>query len=304
MTDLKLGRTKQSSKIGLQIVPYLFLAPAFTVYAGFVIVPIVYSWFYSFYSWPSAASQPVFAGFANFGQLLQDSVFWFALFHNMLLIVLSLLTQLPIALFLAILLHWPTRGKTFFRTAFFAPMIMPTVAIAVLWSYIYLPGQGLLDQAIRWFIPNFAWGWLSAPSTALLSVFVTICWRYTGFHMVLFMAGLAAIPNELYEAARIDGAREAQVVRHVILPLLRPILAVSATLSIIGSLKYFDLVYMMAAGAPEKSRELLATYIYRLAFSSGQGRYGYGSAAAVILFATAFIVTVLLHFSCGKRAHQ
>ena len=267
---------------------WLYLLPALAVYALFVVVPIGDAFRLSLFHWSSRFAQPVFTGLRNFAGLLQDAVFWSALWHNLLLLALSLCVQLPIALALAVLLSYPLRGRWLFRTVFFAPMVMPSVAIAVLWSYLYLPEQGLLDSVIRLFDKGFGGNWLGGPATAMLCVFVTICWRYIGFHMVLYMAGIAAIPEELYEAARIDGASEWQVCRHITLPMLRPVIGISATLSVIGSLKYFDLVYMMAGGAPERSRELMATYVYRLAFEGGQGRYGYGSAAAVMLFVIAF----------------
>ena len=199
-----------------------------------------------------------------------------------------------VAAFLAILLHYPTWGRTVFRTAFFAPMIMPTVAIAILWQYIYEPGNGLLTALIQLVKPDFEFAWLATPGWSLLWIFVTICWQYTGFHTVLFMAGLSGIPNDYFEAARIDGASEWQICWHIILPLLKPTAIVSATLSIVGSLKYFDLVYMMSGGLPAESREVMATYIYRLAFDQGQGRFGYGSAAAVMLFLTALLVVIPL----------
>ncbi len=283
-----------------RIVPYVYILPALAIYALFVILPIGESFRLSLLRWPAAGAAPEFAGLDNFRQLLLDRVFWSALWHNVMLLALSLLVQLPVAMAVAVLLSYPMRGRWLFRTVFFAPMIMPSVAIAVLWSYIYLPERGLLDQAIRIFDSGFGGDWLGSPDTAMLCVFITICWRYVGFHMVLFMAGIAAIPEELYEAARIDGAGEWQAFRHITLPMLRPVIAVSATLSIIGSLKYFDLVYMMAGGAPERARELMATYVYRLAFDSGQGRYGYGSAAAVVLFVLAFCVATAV-MRLGRR---
>jgi raffinose/stachyose/melibiose transport system permease protein len=264
-----------------------FLAPALAVYALFVIVPIADSFRLSLFHWRDAASQPKFVGLANFAALAHDPVFWSALWHNALLLALSLLIQLPLALLLAVLLSYPIRARALFRTVFFAPMVMPSVAIAVLW-------YGLLDQVIRIFSKGFGGNWLGSPDTAMLCVFVAICWRYVGFYMVLFMAGIAAIPEELYDAARIDGASEWQAFRGITLPMLRPMIGVAAVLSITGSLKYFDLVYMMAGGAPENSRELLATYVYRLAFDSGQGRFGYGSAVAVALFSIALAVALLV----------
>ena len=271
---------------------YLYLLPALALYALFVIVPVANAFYLSLFHWQTAVSTPVYVGFANFKALLQDAVFWSALWHNALLLVLSLVVQLPAAMLLAVLVSQRTRGRWLLRTVFFAPMVMPSVAIAVLWSFIYLPEQGLLDQVIRLFDKSFGGNWLGGPNTAMLCVFVTICWRYIGFHMVLFMAGIAAVPEELYEAARMDGASEWQAFRWITLPMLYPMIGVSATLSIIGSLKYFDLVYMMAGGAPAEARELMATYVYRLAFDSGQGRFGYGSAVAVVLFIIAFIVAL------------
>ena len=284
--------------------PWLFLAPALAAYALFVVAPVAESFRLSLYRWPSAFAEPRFVGLGNFARLARDPVFWSALWHNALLVGMSLAVQLPLAILLAVLLSYPLRGRWLFRTVYFAPMVIPTVAIATLWSYIYLPERGLLDQLIRLFDEGFAGEWLSSGQTALLCVFVAICWRHTGFHLVLFMAGIASIPEELYEAARMDGASEFQAFRHVTLPMLGPTAAVSATLSVIGSLKYFDLVYMMAEGAPERAREVLATYVFRLAFAGGQGRYGYGSAVAVALFAVAFAVSAALMLWRGRAARS
>jgi len=268
----------------------LFVLPALAIYALFVLAPVADSFRMSLFHWSSAGATPEWVGTANFARLARDGVFWSALWHNGLLLGMSLAVQIPAALLLATLLSYPIRGRALFRTVFFAPMVMPSVAIAVLWSYVYLPEQGLLDGVIRLFNASFGGDWLGSPRTALACVFVTICWRFTGFYMVLFMAGIASIPEELYDAARMDGASEWECFRHITLPMLRPMIAVAATLCVIGSLKYFDLVYMMAQGAPEESRELLATYMYRLAFESGQGRFGYAAAVAVALFAVAFAV--------------
>jgi len=287
----------RTGKIGQRLVPYDFVLPALAVYALFVLVPIGSSVRLSFLRWPNAGADPVFAGLANYRALFIDPVFWHTLLHNALLIILSLAVQLPLAFVLALLLSYPIRCRALFRTAFFTPMVMPSVAIAVLWGYVYLPGSGLLDQFIRLFAQDYSYGeWLSDPNTAMGCVFVAICWRYTGFHMVLFMAGIAAIPSSVYEAARVDGASEWQICRHVTLPLLTPVILISALLSVIGSLKYFDLVFMMTQGTPQRSRELLATYVYRLAFASNQGRYGYGSAVAVVLLVIAMFTAVLVRW--------
>ena len=207
------------------------------------------------------------------------------------------------------LLSYKTVCRTLFRTAFFAPMVMPTIAIATLWMHIYSPVDGIATRLCQWlFGSDFVCNWLSTgsssiwlPAPSLMAIFITICWQYTGFHMVLFMAGIAAIPNDFYEAARLDGASELQIFKHVVLPALRPTIVVSATLSIIGSLKYFDLIYLMAGALGEHDREVVATYIYRLAFEQGQGKYGQGSAAAVILFVVALAVILPLQMRQYRR---
>ncbi|MDD4538146.1 MAG: sugar ABC transporter permease [Lentisphaeria bacterium] len=274
--------------------PYLFILPALAMYALFVVLPIADSLRMSLLHWSSPLLPPEFCGLDNFRRLMSDSVFWHAAWHNLLLLTGSLLLQLPLAMAIALLLHQRTIARGLFRTAFFAPMMMPTAAIAVLWQYLYEPESGLLSSVIRCWQSDFVFPWLSDPGSALLWIFVTICWQYTGFHMVLYLAGLSTIPNDYYEAARIDGANEWQICWHIALPALRPTIAISATLSIIGSLKYFDLIYLMGGGLPEKSREVMATYIYRLAFEQNQGRYGYGSAAAVCLFVLALAVVIPL----------
>ncbi len=271
-----------------------FLLPAILVYAVFVLLPIGQSIFNSFYYWESPLLPPEFCGWQNYRLLFRDQVFWLALRNNAFLLFGSLLVQLPIAAGIALLLNHQRWGRTFLRTAFFTPMVMPTAAIAVLWQYLYEPQNGIFTYLVRLFQPEFSYPWLASPETSMLWIFVTICWQYIGFHTVLFLAGLATIPETLYEAARLDGASEIRLNWHIVLPCLKPTIAVSATLSIIGSLKYFDLVYLMGGGLPETSREVLATYIYRLAFEESQGRFGYGSSVAVFLFLLALLVVIPL----------
>ena len=285
-----------------RLAPFLFLLPAVLVYAGFVLLPIGESVRLSLFRWPTPYSRPEFCGLGNFAELVRDPVFWRALWHNVLLIVFSLAIQLPLACALALLLCHPIRGRGLLRTALFAPMIMPTAAIAVLWLFLYQPGDGLLTRLVRLVHPGFDYTWLAVSPHALFWIFVTICWRHTGFHMVLFLAGIAGIPSQLYEAARIDGAGEWRQIRHITLPLLRPTFAVAATLSVIGSLKYFDLVYLMATGVDERDGELMATYVYHRAIDSG--RPGYGSAAAVFLLLVALAIIVPMQWRRARRGEQ
>ncbi|NLF93166.1 MAG: sugar ABC transporter permease [Oligosphaeraceae bacterium] len=286
--------TPGSAVPGGVVAALCFLLPALLVYALFVLLPIGQSLGNSFRYWESPLLPPQFCGWENYRLLLRDRVFWLALRNNAFLLFGSLLVQLPLAAGVALLLNYQRRGRTFLRTAFFTPMVMPTAAIAVLWQYLYEPRNGIFTYLVRLVEPEFTYAWLASPETSMIWIFVTICWQYIGFHTVLFLAGLAAIPETLYEAARLDGASEIRLNWHVILPNLKPTFAVSATLSVIGSLKYFDLVYLMGGGLPETSREVLATYVYRLAFEESQGRFGYGSAVAVSLFLLALLVVIPL----------
>lgn len=275
--------------------PFVFIAPALAWYAAFALTPVGESFRLSLYRWPSAVAEPGFVGLDNFARLAGDAVFWSALWHNVLLVVLSLAAQIPAAIALAVLLSYPLRARGLFRAVFFAPMVIPTVAIAVLWSYIYMPEYGLLDQVIRVFAPGFAGGWLSDSKTALLCVFVTICWRHTGFHMVLFMAGIAAIPDELYEAARLDTNNGWQIFRFVTLPLLRPILGITLLLRMIEAWKIIDVPFAFTKGGPGTATQTYTIYVWRQAFTSFD--LGYASALGIIfLILVLIIVNLVLRF--------
>jgi len=274
---------------------WLFLVPALAFYLSFVALPIAQSFYVSLFDWPTHAAAPArFVGLENYARLVNDGVFWKALSHNVALVVLSLVIQLPVALFLAALLSGRVFARGFFRTVYFTPMVLPTVVIALVWRQILLPATsaGLLTQLLAWLgLPSPADGFLGDPRFALLSVILTISWRYVPFHMVLFIAGIETIPEELYEAARIDGANARQLFRHITLPSLAPVVRISAVLSIVGSLKYFDLVYVMTGGGPpEHVTELMTTYMFKIGID--QQTIGYGSAVAVAGFLISMLVVM------------
>ncbi|MCA1648098.1 MAG: sugar ABC transporter permease [Chloroflexi bacterium] len=267
-----------------------FLAPALLVYGTFVLYPIVQSLAYSFYQWSGIAPGSTFVGVDNYRQILQAPVFWKALGNNLILVLASIVTQLPAALAVALLLSTKLRGLRIFRTIYLFPLLMSTVAIALLWTFIYNPNLGLLNALLN-ALNLHAWtrGWLGDESTALWAVIGVISWHYVPFYMILFLAGLTNIPHELYEAARLDGAGSWRVFQHVTLPLMRGVIRTAAILSLIGSLKYFDLIWVMTGGGPSNATELMATYMYKQAFE--QYRMGYASAIAVVLFVIAFVVS-------------
>ncbi|HHU89057.1 MAG: carbohydrate ABC transporter permease [Sphaerochaetaceae bacterium] len=270
----------------------LFLIPTFVFYVVLVVVPIFQSVRFSFYRWDGLGPPTRFIGLANYKEILHDQVFWKALKNNLIVVFVSLLGQMPPAIFLAIILTGKIKGKSFLRTVYFAPQIISTVATGYLFYYVYEPTFGLLNQLLRSLGMGWATrGWLGDPSIALYSVLFVICWKYIGFYMVLFMASIEGIPQELYEAARIDGCTSWQTVRKITLPLLSPTLKTACVLSIVGSIKYFDLIWVMTTGGPARSTELIATYMYKKTFLSWQ--MGYGSALAFCLFVIAVGLSLL-----------
>ena len=269
----------------------LFLLPAAAFFIAFVVYPVCQTLVYGLYKWQMAWPQ-AFVGLSNYQKLVQDPVFWGAFSHNIYLVLASLGTQIPLGLFLAILLSRPYRGRNFFRTMFFSPMVLSPVIIGVLWGYIYNPSFGLLNSLLKFVgLGSFAQAWLSTPRTVLGAIFLTLIWQYTGFYMVLFMAGIEGIPKAIFDACKVDGANAWQEVWHVTLPSLKGTIRTAILLILIGSLKYFPLVWVMTRGGPMHASEVMATYMYKKTFMEFQ--FGYGASIAWGLFFLSLMVTLL-----------
>ncbi|MFZ2636831.1 MAG: sugar ABC transporter permease [Rectinemataceae bacterium] len=268
----------------------LFLIPAFALYAVFLVVPVFQSFRYSLFRWDGLSPLDRFVGLGNYKELLGDPVFWKSLANNSILLVFSLITQLPVAILLAVLLTDKVRMKGLFRTMFFAPQIISTVAAGYMFYYIYEPTFGILNQLLRALnLGSLAKGWLGDTNLALYAVLFVISWRFVGFYMVLFMASIEGMPVEIFEAATMDGCGKWMIVRKITLPMLRDTIKTACVLSIVGSIKYFDLIWVMTQGGPAHASELIATYMYKKTFLSWD--VGYGSALAFTLFAIAFVLS-------------
>jgi raffinose/stachyose/melibiose transport system permease protein len=267
-----------------------FLAPALGLYLVFLVFPIVQAARYSLYDWSGLGDLDDFVGLENFADAFGDDVFRGALTHNLVIVVLTLLLQLPFALFLAVLLDQDLRGRTLMRVLFFAPFVLSEVVTAVVWRQIYRP-EGLLDSGVSAVTGDpFVGLWIADPDIVLYSLFFVVSWKYFGFHMVLMLAGLQQIPRELAEAAAVDGANAWRTFRDVTLPLLGPTLRVSAFLAIIGSLQLFDLVWVLTGGGPVDASNTMATYLIDWGFRRSE--FGYASAVSVIIFALSFLVAL------------
>jgi raffinose/stachyose/melibiose transport system permease protein len=268
----------------------LFLLPALALYTIFVLIPIVQAAHFSLYHWNGLTPLTQFVGLANYQYALADPVFLKALVHNILIIVLSVTIQIPFSLGIALMLNRRFAGRWLFRLLFFAPYVIAEVIAGVVWRLILQPdglAQGALDSVG---LGALYQPWLASPQTVLWALFVIISWKYFGFHMIIMLAGLQGIPQELEEAAAIDGASRRQSIRYVTLPLLGPTIRVSIFLSIIGALQLFDLVWVTTGGGPADASNTMATYLVDHGFERFQ--LGYGSAISVILFVICLVVAL------------
>jgi raffinose/stachyose/melibiose transport system permease protein len=250
----------------------------------------VLAFYYSFYNWDGITPLTNFIGLGNYRRAFHDPVFLESVRHNFYIVFLTLIVQLPIALGVASLLNAKLRGRALLRTIFFAPYVLSEVITAVIWQLMLQPGS-LADKILNVVgLGDLIQGWLSDPKIALWTLFVVATWKYIGFGIILLLAGLQGIPEELTEAAEVDGASRWVVFRRIKLPLLGPTVRIWAFLSIIGSLQLFDLVYILTGGGPINSTSTMVVYMTDHGFHRFQ--FGYGSAIAVVLFLISFVFSL------------
>lgn len=272
----------------------LFLLPALLLFVCVVIIPIGISMYYSMLNWDGIGIGS-FVGLENYGKLFfaKTSKFWASAGHSFLYAGISLFVQLPISLLLAIIISSGVKFENFYRSAFFIPVIISTVVIGQLWMKVYNPDYGLLNTFLKAMgLHSWTRTWLGDKTTALGATFVPILWQYVGYHMLLMYGAIKSIPGELFEAAKIDGASSFRTATAITIPMIRPMLKVSATFSLIGSLKIFDLIYVLTGGGPSGASEVPTTLMYRTIFLKNQ--YGYGSSMAMFIVAECMILTLLI----------
>lgn len=266
-----------------------FVLPALLLFVLFVMAPIGVAFYTSLFRWGGFGPPTEFVGLGNFDRLLADPVFRGDLWRGLVLVTLSVGIQLPFALGTAVLLNQRLRGRAIYRMIFFAPYILSEVVTGVLFGMIFLPKDGLADHLVRDLplLSGLAGTWFSDQDTALATVFLVMTWKYFGFHMMLYLAGLQGIPQEVLEAASIDGAGAWHRFRHVTLPLLGPTIRISVFLSVIGSIQLFDLVWVVTGGGPTHSSETMAVTMFQFGFKRYQ--VGYASAISVAMFVISLV---------------
>ena len=280
----------------------VLLTPALTVFSIFVIWPLLNSFRYSFTNWNGFNPNYKFVGLDNFAKIFTDPNFVTATVNTAIWMVAALLLPTLLGLALALLLNTGLRGASIFKSIFYLPICLSAVIVGQIWIWIYQPDWGLLNNVVAYITGSkFDFAWLAQPSTALGSVILAWSWQQTGLAMVIFLAGLTSIPRDLLEAADIDGVKRWKQIIHIVLPMLRPATVVVVALSVINSLKGFDILYIMTGGGPFQSSNTLAFFMYEESFR--KYRMGYGSAIAVVLFLVALSI-IFVYFRQLRKLNE
>jgi raffinose/stachyose/melibiose transport system permease protein len=262
---------------------FLFLLPGTIVYILFLIYPMIQAMHYSLFDWNGLGPLVHFVKLDNYIDIISDKIFSKALINSGLMIFFTLLIQLPLGLGVALLVRKEFIGRKLFRTIFFLPYVFSEVVTGVIWLIIYNPQFGVLNFIAAQLIPGFKpYPFTGNPNTILVWLFIAMTWKYFGYHLILYLAGLSNIPKEVEEAAIIDGATSSQSLRYVILPLLGNTIRLTIYIAVVGTMQEFGLFWIMTSGGPNHASELLATYMYKFGFLRFQ--LGYGNAIAVLLF--------------------
>ncbi|MFS0794981.1 carbohydrate ABC transporter permease [Microbacterium sp. 1P10AE] len=271
----------------------ILLGPALVVFVSFVILPVALAAFYGFYSWSGFGAPTDFVGFRNYLTILTDPAFHEALGHNVFIVIGSLVLQGPLALGLALLLNRKMRAQSLIRVLIFVPYVISEVVVGLGWGLMLQSGGALNGALEKIGLGALRADWISDPALAIWTLLIIITWKYIGFAVILFLAGLQGIPEELSEAAAIDGASFWQIQRHIVLPLMGPTIRIWAFLSIIGSLQLFDLVWIIWGQyvASTAGTSTMATYM--VANGRNAGSFGYGSAVAVVMFLISLAVALI-----------
>jgi multiple sugar transport system permease protein/alpha-1,4-digalacturonate transport system permease protein len=282
------------------LIGWSFILPNFVGFALFTLVPVIAAFALAFLEWDSY-SPPEWVGLDNFTDMLEDENFHVALGNTLYYAAGHIPLTLIAALGLAIVLNGKIRGVGFFRTAAFFPYVTSLVAVAVVWRMLFNPAAGPVNQFLGAIGVSDLPGWVSSTDWAMPAVIITSVWRDMGYYMVLYLAGLQSIPEEYYEAARMDGANAWHRFWHITLPCLRPTTFFVLVMLTIQSFKILDLIQVMTEGGPGRSTLVLSQLVYREGIV--EGNFGYSSAVALVLFVIVLSVTVI-QFRLNERRNR
>ncbi|TAX48089.1 sugar ABC transporter permease (plasmid) [Rhizobium leguminosarum] len=281
---------------------FILLVPALAIYAVFALYPMLNVVILSFQKWNGLDPQRQFVGLANYSAIFtKDPVFWVAFRNTVIWTLMSLIFPPMVGLRLALSLNQKIFGRNGLRAIFYLPVIIAPIAVATMWKWMYDPFFGLFSQLLTsWGMQGWINDWLGNRDIALYSVFVAYLWQTVGFSMVLFLAGLQSVSQTLVEAARIDGAGRWKVFKHVTLPALRPTITIVLVLSVISSLKAFDIVYGLTGGGPAQSTQMLALW----AFTQAMQIFDFGRGAAISVVLLLITMAVVIPYLKWTQKHE
>lgn len=279
----------------------LFLAPALIIFFGLIIYPVLNTIYLSFFSWKGIFGSPLkFVGLNNFINVLKSPSFFKALLNSFYFMIGGFLILMPLSFILALLITSKLRGTKLMKTSFFMPIMLSGTAIALMWVYILNPTYGALNVMLKAVGLDFlAKEWLSTPTLNIWSIVLVNEWTYAGYNMLIFAAGLIAIPNSIYESAELDGCTGIKKLIYISIPLSKESFKIFSILCITGCLKVFDLVWAMTKGGPNRTSEVPATLLYNEAFTFKS--FGTSSAIGVILLLLGIILSFLLTKTLFKK---
>ncbi|MEM7536810.1 MAG: sugar ABC transporter permease [Chloroflexota bacterium] len=279
-SSAKFTRATKATSAKINLVPYLFLLPALVIYLAFNLGPVLATVVLSFFEWNLLSPSSEFVGLKHYIYILNDRLFWNALYHNLIFLTLAVFIPVSIGLMLAVLMAEITKGRVIYRSLLFLPAIFSDVVIAYVWKWIYHPFAGILNQALTAAGLDFlTMSWLGDPNIALISVFVAYAWASFGYSMVIFLAGLQGIDPEIYDAARVDGATFWRKLFSITIPLLHEVFTFVITLRILTAMGVFSVIFILTGGGPFYSTDVIGVYIYRLI---GNYEMGWATTAATI----------------------
>jgi multiple sugar transport system permease protein/raffinose/stachyose/melibiose transport system permease protein len=283
---------RRSGRARMRLEIAILSGPAILVFLAFVIFPVALAAYYGFYRWKGYGAPTDWVGLDNYKLILSDPAFHEVLTHNLLIVVLSLVIQGPLAIGLALLLNQKIRGRSIIRILIFVPYVISEIIVGTGWGLLLQSNGAVNDLLGKIGLESWQHDWLSDPDLALWTLMGIITWKYIGFAVILMLAGLQSIPDELFEAAEIDGASYWQIQRRITLPLLGPTIRIWGFLSIIGSLQLFDLVFIIWGPYIAGTAGTSTMAIYMVAEGRNAANFGYGSAIAVVMFVISMIVAL------------
>ncbi|MBT2729548.1 sugar ABC transporter permease [Bacillus sp. ISL-75] len=268
----------------------LYVLPALILILLLIYIPIVLTGYYGLMDW-NGIGKMKFIGLDNYIELVKDKMFWQSTWHSLLLGIFSTVSLFGY-LILSLILASKIKGANILRKIYLIPMLLSSVAIGQLWAKIFDPTNGMINRLLVMLGVDNPPVWLADSKIVLFALFIPIVWQYAGFYIIIFYAALKNVPEELIEAAKIDGATPIQIAYKIKLPLISGVIKVMVILAVVGSLKYFDLIFVLTGGGPNHASEVMASYMYTEAFS--KYNFGYGSAIGFGLLVICLVMTWLI----------